>query len=454
MPPNAKRRHKLALEPISIDELYESSTMKGLLTFMEPLPSTKPTFPEVSPDSSQETSPEVIAESLLLSVDTGKMSPDSSPEQVPDCEDELSADVSAKALQQYRGRLFQMKKGSDALIPEEQLLYQYMWNNGTPLANTAMVRTFTGSMSHLTKEIKRGDDRSTKRVVDTLIRKLAISIARRESHNHLIPRTYYVFHWNEMQARHKSQGWTWAIKNRGIQLLSEDQARQIEQLQKRNKKVKAPLRSVALCELAPLDLFYQSSGDASDQSPGDTSVILSPDLSSQTSSPSPDTQSEVSGDSSTIHPYKTVSETHEVEPTKNDIAALVTVLEQTLGHADDDAARRIWRACRLEAPQAPVDHIVHFAALTAQRVRAMKTVTNPMGLVIRHTPRHFCGESYTRFVAEDSRRRAEEQERQRRLQNELISEARKILTDPKASKEDCAFAREILADVDGRTSTE
>ena len=70
-----------------------------------------------------------------------------------------------------------------------------------------------------------------------------------------------------------------------------------------------------------------------------------------------------------------------------------------------------------------------------------------MGAVIRHTPRHFCGGAYMQF-AEDARRKAEERERQRRMQNELISEARKILTDPKATPEDLAFAQDILAETD------
>lgn len=446
MPPNAKRRHKNALEPISIDELYESSTMKGLLTFMEPLPS--PARTEVSPDTSSTLSPDRSARSLLVSSRSREVSPDTSTQSSPDTTRKMSPDVSIETspdtsspgLAQYRGRLFQLKKGSDALIPEEQLLYQYMWNNGSPVAHTAMVRTFTGSMSLLTKEIKRGDDRSTKRVVDTLIRKLAISIARRESHNHLIPRTYYVFHWTEMQARHKRQGWTWAIKNRGIQLLTQDQAHQIQQLQKRTGKEKPELAAAALGPLAPLDIFSQPSGDTSHQPSGDSSLQLSPD--------SPDSYPEVSGDSWSAYPNKTSTERQRTEQTTtaNDIAAIVAVLQQTLGHADDDAARRILTTCRQQAPEAPLEHILHFTGLTAQRMRSIRTVANPMGLVIRHTPKHFCGESYTQFALEDARRRDEEHDRQQRIQDELMADARQILADPQATAEDVAFAQDILAE--------
>ena len=428
MPPIAKKRHKLALEPISIDELYESSTMKGLLTFMEPLPSSVPV--ELSGDTSSE------------------VSPDNSIETSPDASALPSRDASPGAVPPYRGRLFPLRKGSDALIPEEQLLYQYMWNNGSPVAHTGMVRTFTGSLSLLTKEIKRGDDRSTKRVVDTLIRKMAISIARHQSHNHLIPRTYYVFHWNEIQARHKSQGWTWAIKNRGIQLLNEEQARQIQQAQKEGRKKKPELGRAALAPLAPLDIFFHPSGDSSPQVSGDTSHQPSGDSSSQVSGEPGDNRGEVSGDNSTLYPNQTSEERQfgEGDTMTNDIAALVAVLQQALGHADDDAARRILLACRQEAPAAPLEHILHFTGLTAQRMRSMKTVTNPMGLVIRHTPRHFCGEAYTQFAAEDARRKTDERERQHQMQNELLSEARKILADPQATPEDRAFAQDILAE--------
>lgn len=445
MLPSAKKRHKLALEPISIDELYESSTMKGLLTFMEPLPSLN--HIEVSPDVSHEVSPDSSVSKSLIHNPSRQLSADRS--------QETSADRSPP----HRGRLFQLKKGSDALIPEEQLLYQYMWNNGRPVAGTAMVRTFTGALSLLTKEIKRGDDRSTKRVVDTLIKKLAISIARRESHNHLMPRIYYVFHWNEIQARQKRQGWTWAIKNRGIQLLTEQEAGQIQQTQKQTRTEQVTLRGVECGQLAALDILLgpspdssdEASGDNSDQPSGDNSQKVSGDSLRQLSSDSGDNHPQVSGDSSTPYPNKTLKgrqHREEQSPTNDSaaVASLVAILQQTLGHADDEAARRILLLCRQEAPAAPLEHILHFTALTAQRMRSMKNVTNPMGLVIRHTPKHFSGESYTQFAAQDTRRKIEEGERQRRIQQELLADARKILTDPKATKEDLAFAQDILAE--------
>lgn len=124
-------------------------------------------------------------------------------------------------LSRTKKRLFRLARPSDAHTDGENRLYTFLWNEGKDHA--PMVRLYAGSMSTLAAAMGR-EDRNTRPLVESLIRKLSIQIAREQDYRTRQPRIYYVFHPSEIEARRRQAGLVWALKNKGIQLLTEAEA--------------------------------------------------------------------------------------------------------------------------------------------------------------------------------------------------------------------------------------
>lgn len=123
------------------------------------------------------------------------------------------------------------------------------------------------------------------------------------------------------------------------------------------------------------------------------------------------------------------------EPATTTTAPIVQAMHETLGYSDDAAARQITTACRERAPDATGDEIAYFIRLHGSRIRKIRGIDNPMGLLIRQVPRCFEGETLRQMREEGARRR----EAERR-------QWRQILDDPHSSAEDREWARRILGE--------
>jgi hypothetical protein len=124
-------------------------------------------------------------------------------------------------LSKAKKRLFRPTHPAEAHTDGEDRLYRFMWEQGREHA--PFVRLYIGSMSTLARAMGR-DDRNTRPLVESLIRKLAVQIAREQDFGSKQPRAYYVFEYAEVAARRNQAGLSWALKNKGIQLVTEDAA--------------------------------------------------------------------------------------------------------------------------------------------------------------------------------------------------------------------------------------
>ncbi|MDQ6665988.1 MAG: hypothetical protein M3Z23_16525, partial [Acidobacteriota bacterium] len=120
--------------------------------------------------------------------------------------------------------------------------------------------------------------------------------------------------------------------------------------------------------------------------------------------------------------------------------AVVQMIQNIFGFADDDAARLIVTACRAKACDATDDEIAYFVELHGSRIRRMRNIGNPMGLLIHYIPKCFEGEAFRHFrEAERQRREAEENRRK-----ETVTECQRILDDPSVSEMDRTWAEQTL----------
>jgi hypothetical protein len=125
------------------------------------------------------------------------------------------------ALTRTKKRLYRPVRAEDAHTDGENRLYQFMWANAEPHAEGT--RVYTGSMTTLARALGR-DDRNTRPVVEALIRKLSIAIGREQDFRTGHPRMYLVFDPIRIQNRRQHASLEWAVKNKGIQLLTAAEA--------------------------------------------------------------------------------------------------------------------------------------------------------------------------------------------------------------------------------------
>lgn len=121
-------------------------------------------------------------------------------------------------------------------------------------------------------------------------------------------------------------------------------------------------------------------------------------------------------------------------------SAVVQMIQHTFGFADDAAARLITNACRAQTLDATDEEIAYFIQLHGGRIRKMRNVDNPLGLLIHYIPKCFEGEAFRQFrEAERQRREAEENRRK-----ETVAECQRILADPSVSEIDRTWAEQTL----------
>ncbi len=124
-------------------------------------------------------------------------------------------------LSRSKKRLFRPQRPADAHTDGEDRLYQFMWEAGQPHAPG--VRVYCGSMTSLARALGR-DDRNTRPLIESLLRKFSIQIARDQDFKTGHPRMYFVFDYSEIATRRQKAGLEWALKNKGIQLLTASEA--------------------------------------------------------------------------------------------------------------------------------------------------------------------------------------------------------------------------------------
>ena len=122
---------------------------------------------------------------------------------------------------------------------------------------------------------------------------------------------------------------------------------------------------------------------------------------------------------------------------------------EVLNVVDNDAAERIVAGCRAKAPDATHEELVALCREAAKRYRGMRSVANPIGMLIRHLPNSFENPAFNEFrKAERQLREAEERRREAERQQWC-----RILDDPTETEEVKQIAREVLGQGSNNEST-
>ncbi|MGA8596439.1 MAG: hypothetical protein WB676_17145 [Bryobacteraceae bacterium] len=279
----------------------------------------------------------------------------------------------------------------------EQQVYDTLWREARASA-TDEYREITIGYRALADHARLHRN-TVDRNLASLQEKLAIEITKAEDRAGNIGRTYRVYGFRSVLERREAAGLVWFIKDRaGVRLLRDT-------------------------DFAP-----------------HTSEVIGPITPEKT----PPVPLEVTGPVTTEVTPPVTTEVTTIRKEEDSVlvtstSAVAAVLLQELDYVDDDAVRRIIGESRRRIGDATMEEIANFTRITARRIRRMRNLQNPTGLLIVQVPKCFEGESFRNYrAAEFARKEAEKQE--------LIRIANEILRDPTMSEHNRRWAAEIIGE--------
>jgi hypothetical protein len=436
--PKKKSRHKIPLEPISMDEILAGPGMSGFVSILDP-PEEVPHLQALVDD---------IKDMPLLTVPEGRWSagqrgsvetepaaqgvekrppktdranvihlhrrgggaeeekpppPDTErvagPERDPGSKRDTPSSLPRPPDPALPGRQHHVRRAvlaQDGHSSGEEVLYQSLWNYRYARQESKDTRLVTIGWKAMSK-LARLTPRNTRRNCQSLIEKLAVEQLSEENSRESIGRTYRLFSYKVILERRRAAGLEWITRSRGVNFVA------------------APATAA-----------------------GRTDAPGRPPLPVET--PEREPGSEIAPDAERDPGAKrdTRSQGSEI---------LVRTLREYLPDVDDASVAALIQACRDRTPDAREEEINHFVRIKADLMHRMGTVKSPMGFLKTSVPRCFEGESFRQFRLAEAQRReaaalreAAQEEDLRRLQ----AEQRAILDDPKASEEDRRIARRYL----------
>ena len=442
----SSKARKSDLKPYTVDELVNSPTMKGLVSFLEVKPGPRiVAFPDnlSAPDklSSADTlpppqatlplvSPEVIApkqdpeppDNLTGGphpTEIGNLSgPDSlsAPDSLGPFNTKLSSPDKLSShdilLPMYRdldgtpveARYTRLRNQvQDGHTASEHLIYKALWNEA---AKHDPRREFKDAVIELRKisDATGISQRNVIRVVHSLERKYSIETIALESATKQIGRKYRIFSMSSILERCRAAGFIYVYRFKNT----------VDLVRQTPDNLSSPDNLPSLDNLT---------GEAPDNKGAKPPVNLSGFL-------------------------KNVEGTITQESTTGPPSDLAHQLNEWIT-LDDRAVCQIWEACRKGTPDCTAKEVAALARTKIQLIRSGK-IDNPAGLLITSVPKFFenGGSMPLKQMRETERKRREEEARREREQREACAN---MLADPSAPEDEKEWARQMLDELDRRS---
>jgi hypothetical protein len=437
----SRSRPKLDTSRIEYDDVVDSPSLKGMVSFLEippgelpkldftgpvaeagipPLGTPQSTVPEQPPPSSRipelsPPEPELPLSSplplLIGSVESGtqeKGTPHSRivistpPESVP-------ALAYPPVVSRPLARVRRATLAQDGHSFGEQALYDALWQHAHPRDTDSRIVTLGYRRM---AELARLTVNNCKANIQALLQKLAVEEVA--SFTHSQGRTYLVYSYSAIIQRRRQAGLTHYIKSRGVVFVDPDTGE--------------PL-TIRIRDRSGIPF---SGGPQTGAVPeGDTRGTPEPAVSGAPPSAGP--------------PYSQLSRNSFRNTTSSALPELIQGLRQIVDFVDDEAAAVLWHQCRRRAEDCTPDEILHFARGKAAIFRSGK-IQNPVGFLLAVVPKCFEGASFLEYRREQAARAREAEEQMVQMRREFEA----ILQDPNSSEEDRQFVERMLAEGQGR----
>ena len=305
------------------------------------------------------TTPDITTRAVTTPVD---LSPDV-------IDDGVAVDISGRPYNIYRCRIAQ-----DGHSRSEQVLYDILWRLGRPAADDSYRFTAVSMKNLAEMPALRMTQKNLRIALQRLVEKLSIEEAQTFDPKAKHARVWKVFGYRAILERRRGAGLEWVVRDRGVRFVD---------------PTTTPVKRTPVVMLDEITTPVITTRTTPVRTAGSTGVKTTRDT--------------ILGfPSRTLHS----GQTSEPAPAPSTIAAPII---REFGFIDDDALQTLIRKCREAAPDAGDEEIAELGALQAHRIRQMRGVENPIGLLITQVAKCFKGEPLALY-------RREREQRQQRLE--------------------------------------
>jgi hypothetical protein len=267
----------------------------------------------------------------------------------------------------------------------EQLIYQFLWSNGRPENSQAPngTRLIAIGIGTIAKSIGTIHERNVTVIIQRLIAKQAIEIARHEISDERKGRQYRVFSYDAILERRRRVGMEWVKRSsRGVDFVNPNTGEPID-LPKRNRTASPGI----------------SAGDGISTPDG---ISASDGITPSDAVISPAPPGITSGESPGISAGALEKAKRKHRETSSD--ALIRQTLAQYGVVDDDAVYRLNTGVKRACSDATELEIVHFIDVKGSLIRKRgSAIDNPIGFLVTSVPKCFEGESFKRYRDEQGR---------------------------------------------------
>jgi hypothetical protein len=281
----------------------------------------------------------------------------------------------------------------------EQDVYATLWRHGQDDPTHPDFRLSTVGHAVISRE-SRVHERNVTVIINRLIQKRAIEVAKHEVSDQRIARTYRIFSYAEILRKRKAAGLEWVIRGRGIEFVAPETGTPIFSIAKR-KRVTAPDVNTPSDAVTLKSQIKLTTGEGDGATPGDSPDVTSPDPDGVTPS--------LLVRSRNLLRNKTKKTQNQQTTTTFSSSEVLEALNQ-FAFTDQSAANQLISDCQAYVPDATPGEICEFIKEKGKIITGSSNIQNPIGFLLVTVPKCFAGEAF--LVYRQKRQRATDQQRE------------------------------------------
>jgi hypothetical protein len=270
----------------------------------------------------------------------------------------------------------------------EQEVYATLWRYGKEDPNNVDSRLSNVGHTLIARE-SRVHERNVTLIVNRLIQKLAIEVAKHEVSDKRIARTYRVFSYAEILRRRKLARLDWVVRGRGIEFVDPATGEPLFPTPDRNKRAVTASAALATPDgVTASDLDHITARVGDGFTSGEPSA-LSP-------SPTPGVRPSLRGINNK-ESFKEENSRSTIEATSTSLFPCFDLVAKAMGqvaYADHNAVVQLVEDCSAIVPDVTAEEICEFIEEKSNIVAGSSTIKNPIGFLLATVPKCLVGESF------------------------------------------------------------
>jgi uncharacterized protein YukE len=313
-----------------------------------------------------------------------------------------------------RRRLQYCSTVQDAHTSGELVAYQALWIHAKKNGRTDGTGYIIDLSLRQLCPLWKTDHKHAKHLLTTLVEKQNIEVIRLPNYQLGLATRYRIFDFGAILQRRVARGMVWVVRTRTTRFVELPTVRQLISEQPMGQ---SPMGDLDLESESPMgEQPKPPAGEQPDRPMGQQPTVLNKEVVLGSTEGNPTT---ITGDPA--------------------VSVITAILREELSTVDNDAAMRIVANCRAKAPDASPREFDLLGRSLAQRLKTIRSVENPVAMMITRLSRSFEGDAFRDF-----------REAERQLKDQQIRRCQYAINDPEEFEEVKQQARAKLAELENQ----